>query len=251
MVKLNRKVRLWYNAVRNEMGDFLMENGVINRYNAIRVAVCAVAFCAIATAAQAESAATEGIGGTIMPLGSILDAKTDVGVAKMLKIKEMSGVSLFSIGGPGRAVRINGVADIATYEKIGRKIRALSEAVAPHGIKISSNLTPTMNWGAGHPWRKFTFSTGSVREFAVCQGDEGFRKDFAAKCAAMVREAKPFAHNFSDDFRYFGNGCFCDDHVARFDALTGVKRGRKALAKAMKRALKVETVFLPRSDQKG
>ena len=199
----------------------------------IRYVVGAVTFCAVLVTAQADPAAMEGIGGTIMPLGSILDAKTDVGVAKMLKIKEMSGVSMFSIGGPGRAVRINGVADIATYEKIGRKIRALSEAVAPHGIKISSNLTPTMNWGAGHPWRKFTFATGAVREFAVCPGDEGFRKDFAAKCAAMVREAKPFAHNFSDDFRYFGNGCFCDDHVARFAALTGVKRGRKALAKAI------------------
>ena len=50
-------------------------------------------FCAIATAAQAEPAATEGIGGTIMPLGSILDAKTDVGVAKMLKIKDTPSVT--------------------------------------------------------------------------------------------------------------------------------------------------------------
>ena len=206
-----------------------MDNGM----HTIRVAACAVAFCAIATAAQAESAVTEGIGGTIMPLGGLVDAKTEVAVEKMRKIKEMSGISIFSTGGPGRAVRINGVADLSTYEKIGRKIRALSEAVAPYGIKISSNLTPTMNWGAGHPWRKFTFSTGAVREFAVCPGDEGFRKDFAEKCAAMVREAKPFAHNFSDDFRYFGNGCFCDDHVERFAALTGVKRGRKALAKAI------------------
>ena len=77
------------------------------------------------------------------------------------------------------------MADIATYEKIGRKIRALSEAVAPHGIKISSNLTPTMNWGAGHPWRKFTFATGTVREFAVCPGDEGFRKEAEAYLATL------------------------------------------------------------------
>ena len=192
-----------------------------------------VALLASSLQAVGDHLPSEGIGGTIMPLGGLVDAKTEVAVEKMRKIKEMSGISIFSTGGPGRAVRINGVADLSTYVKIGRKIRAMSEAAAPYGIKISSNLTPTMNWGAGHPWRKFTFASGAVREFAVCPGDEGFRKDFAEKCAAMVREAKPFAHNFSDDFRYFGNGCFCDDHVKRFAALTGVKRGRKALAKAI------------------
>ena len=174
-----------------------------------------------------RSGGGEGIGGTIMPLGGLVDAKTEVAVEKMRKIKEMSGISSFSTGGPGRAVRINGVADLSTYVKIGRSIRAMSEAAAPYGIKIASCLTPTMNWGAGHPWRKFTFADGSVREFAVCPGDEGFRRDFAEKCAVLVREAKPFAHNFSDDFRYFGNGCFCDDHVRRFAALTGVADGSK------------------------
>ena len=176
---------------------------------------------------------SEEVGGTIMPLGGLMAAKTEVVVEKMLKIQEMSGISIFSVGGPGRAVRINGVADLATYEKIGRRIRMLNEAAAPYGIKIASCLTPTMNWGGGHPWRKFTFASGAVREFAVCPGDEGFRKDFAEKCAAMVREAKPFAHSFSDDFRYFGNGCFCDDHVRRFAVLTGIDRDRKSLAKAI------------------
>ena len=187
------------------------------------------AFAALNLAACAE----EGIDGTIMPLGGLMEAKTEVAVEKMRKIKEMSGISIFSTGGPGRAVRVNGVADVATYTKIGRKLHAMSEAAAPYGIKIVSTLVPTMNWGAGHPWRKFTFASGAVREFAVCPGDEGFRKDFAAKCAVLVREAQPFAHNFSDDFRYFGNGCFCDDHVKRFAALTGVERGRPALAKAL------------------
>ena len=186
-------------------------------------------FAALNLAACAE----EGIGGTIMPLGGLIDAKTEVAVEKMRKVKEMSGISIFSTGGPGRTVRVNGVADLSVYVNIGRKIHAMSEAAAPYGIKIVSTLVPTMNWGAGHPWRKFTFASGAVREFAVCPGDEGFRKDFAEKCAAMVREAKPFAHNFSDDFRYFGNGCFCDDHVKRFAALTGIERGRKALAKAL------------------
>ena len=143
-------------------------------------------FAALNLAACAE----EGIGGTIMPLGGLIDAKTEVAVEKMRKVKEMSGISIFSTGGPGRTVRVNGVADLSVYVNIGRKIHAMSEAAAPYGIKIVSTLVPTMNWGAGHPWRKFTFASGAVRDFAVCPGDEGFRKDFAAKCAAMVREAK-------------------------------------------------------------
>ena len=175
----------------------------------------------VAVLLAASCPADEGIGGTIMPLSGVVEAKTEVAVEKMRRIQEMSGISIFSVGGPGRAVRINGVADLATYERIGRRIRAMSEAAAPYGIKIASCLTPTMNWGAGHPWRKFTFADGSVREFAVCPGDEGFRRDFAEKCAAMTREAKPFAHSFSDDFRYFGNGCFCDDHLRRFAELVG------------------------------
>ena len=73
-------------------------------------------------AVRAEPASMEGIGGAIMPLGGLVEAKTEVAVEKMRKIQEMSGISIFSTGGPGRAVRVNGVADMSVYTNIGRKI---------------------------------------------------------------------------------------------------------------------------------
>ena len=54
--------------------------------------ICLVAFAALDLAAFAG----EGIGGTIMPLGGLMEAKTEVAVEKMRKIKEMSGISIFS-----------------------------------------------------------------------------------------------------------------------------------------------------------
>ncbi len=97
-----------------------------------------------------------------MPFGlGAFGGDTDKIAERLREVKARGGISRFVMSGPGHAVRVNGVADIATYAKIGRKIHALSEAAAPYGKKIVSSLVPTMNWGAGHPWRKFTFANGN------------------------------------------------------------------------------------------
>ena len=129
----------------------------------VKLLMFLVAFAALDLAVSAG----EGIGGTIMPLGGLVEAETEVAVEKMRKVKEMSGISIFSVGGPGRTVRVNGVADLSVYVNIGRKIHAMSEAAAPYGIKIVSTLVPTMNWGAGHPWRNEGSAPRRRRNLAV------------------------------------------------------------------------------------
>ena len=54
------------------------------------------------------------------------------------------------------------------------------------GAEVLYKMMPTLNCGINHPWRKFTLADGKVREFTACPGEEGFRKDFAAKCAAVA-----------------------------------------------------------------
>ena len=183
----------------------------------------------------AVACAIEEIGGTVMPLSGQVSQEGAQGIAQRLRaIKARGGISRFVLSAPGHSVRVKGMMDVAGYAEIGRRLRAIKDAVAGDGIDVGYMMLPTMNCGIHHPWRKFTLADGSVREFTACPGDEEFRRDFAAKCAAVDRELHPFAHMFGDDFRYFGNGCFCEDHLRRFSEKTGVKRSRQELVRALK-----------------
>ena len=179
------------------------------------------------------TASAEEIGGAVLPMSM----QGDVGevVQKIRAVKARGDISRFVLSSPGHSVRVNGMMDVEGYARIGRKLRAIREAVAADGIEVGYMMLPTINCGINHPWRKFTFADGTERAFTACPGEEGFRRDFAAKCAAVDAEAKPPYHMFGDDFRYWGFGCFCDRHLRRFEEQTGVKRDRPALVRELKR----------------
>ena len=178
-------------------------------------------------------AAEETIGGTVLPMSMRDGVQT---VAQRLKaIKARGDISRFALSAPGHAVRVNGIMGVDGYTQIGHKLRAIQEAVAADGIAVGYMMLPTMNCGINHPWRKFTSVDGTERAFTACPGEAGFRRDFAAKCAAVDAVAKPPFHMFGDDFRYWGFGCFCEDHLRRFAEKTGVSRDRPTLARELKR----------------
>ena len=191
-----------------------------------------LAFC-IAVGGLGSGAAEETIGGTVLPMSMRGDVQTMV--QRLKDIKARGDISRFALSAPGHAVRVGGIMDISGYVQIGRKLRAIQEAVSADGIAVGYMMLPTINCGINHPWRKFTFADGSERAFTVCPGEEGFRRDFAAKCAAVDAVAKPPFHMFGDDFRYWGFGCFCDGHLRRFAERTGVLRDRQTLAQGLKR----------------
>ena len=181
--------------------------------------------------AASESYLSEDVGGTIMPIGS--GDSVNVISARMRIVKERSGISRFTMSGPGHNVRLNGMRDVSYYAELGRKMREVQERVREHDIKIGYKMLPTTNCGIKHPFTKFTYSSGAVREFTACPGDENFRKDFAAKCAALAKEARPFIYLVDDDFRYHADGCWCENHLHRFSELTGVEPTRKAVLAAI------------------
>ena len=177
----------------------------------------------------------EEVGGTVMPFGgSAFGGDADKSAERMRIVKERGGISRFVISGIGSSVRVNGIKGPEVYTTLGRHIAAVQRKVAADGIKIGFFMSPTLNCGINHPWAKFMNYDGSERAFTACPGEEGFRKDLAAKAAALSAEAHPFLYLMEDDFRYWGMGCFCANHIRRFAEQTGVKRDRAALVKALR-----------------
>ena len=153
---------------------------------------------------------------------------------RLCEVKARGGISRFVMSGPGHRVRVNGIMDVEGYAALGRRIGEIQRKVAADGILIGYKMMPTMNCGINHPWRKFTLADGKVREFTSCPGEEGFRKDFAAKCAAIAGAGRPFLYLMDDDFRYYSLGCFCEDHLRRFAEISGVTRNRKEMVAALR-----------------
>ena len=173
--------------------------------------------------------------GTVTPW-SLCDAGVnDAEVAESLRhVKERTGISKFVLYGPGHSVRQEGLLDVAGYRELGRRVRNVKEAVAADGIEVGYLMLPTMNAGVNHPWQSTVRPEGTVRPFTPCPGETGFREAFAAKCAALAAECRPFLYMMEDDFRFFFGGCFCTNHLKRFAALTGVSRTREELVKALR-----------------
>ena len=181
------------------------------------------------------AAPAEDVGGTVTPYSlNAFNGDADAIADALREVKRRGGISRFVMSGPGHKVRVNGMLDAEGYAALGRRIGELRRKVAPDGILIGYKMMPTTNCGINHPWRKFTLADGKVRAFTACPGDEGFRKDFAAKCAAVAGAGKPFLYLMDDDFRYFTLGCFCEDHLRRFAEISGVSRGREELVKALR-----------------
>ena len=196
---------------------------------AVCVALLSVVFSAFAASEIEE------VGGTVMPFGgSAFGGDADKAAERMRIVKERGRISRFVMSGIGSSVRVNGIKGPEDYTDLGRHIAAVQEKVAADGIKIGFFMSPTLNCGINHPWAKFRNFDGTERAFTACPGEEGFRKDLAAKAAALAVEAHPFLFLMEDDFRYWGLGCFCPRHLSRFSRLSGVNRGRVALIKALR-----------------
>ena len=193
-----------------------------------------LAACAVGSVCAAGMKDREEVGGTVMPFGgSAFGGDADKAAERMRIVKERGGISRFVMSGIGSSVRVNGIKGPEAYTTLGRHIAAVQRKVAADGIKIGFFMSPTLNCGINHPWAKFTNFDGTERAFTACPGEEGFRKDLAAKAAALAAEAHPFLYLMEDDFRYWGMGCFCANHIRRFAEQTGVKRDRAELVKAL------------------
>ena len=195
--------------------------------------------CLVAVLAAAVAA---GDVDTVMPYSLSACGGEPAAIAERLRVmKERSGISRYVLSGPSHVVRVTGMLDEAGYAALGKKVRAIAELVRKDGIEVGYLMMPTMNCGINHPWRHYVRKDGAERAFTPCPADEGFRAAFAAKCAAVAREGRPFLYMMEDDFRYFFEGCFCEEHRRRLAA--GEERHAmymkdlKAIAAAAERAI--------------
>ena len=152
---------------------------------------------------------------TVVPMCIGLDAKTEDVASAILGIHARSGVDRFVLHGPGHGVRTSGFCDEEGYRGLGRRVKAVQDAVAEKGIRVGFLMGPMMNVGINHPWTRCVCEDGRERPFTACPGDPDFRKAFAAHCAAVAAECRPFLYMMEDDFRLFGGrGCHCARHKA-------------------------------------
>ncbi|MGI6496997.1 MAG: hypothetical protein ACOX5G_13160 [Kiritimatiellia bacterium] len=166
-----------------------------------------------------------------MPVnGCLPDEDAEAVAEKLRRLKASCGIANFVLYGPTHVVRQTGYWDVDDYRKLGRKFRAVADLVRSDGIQTGFFAMPTMNVGVNHPWRAYVRADGQERPFTPCPADPGFRAHFAEKFAAFSAEFRPFLFMMDDDFRYFFDGCFCEEHVRRFADLTGVGRTREELA---------------------
>jgi len=201
---------------------------------------CVRTTCCAAVLLMTVSAAAEGTPiperiGTVTPwsLCDVGKSYADV-VAELRQVKARAGIAKFVLYGPGHAVRQEGLLSVDGYRELGRRVRQVKELVAADGIEVGYLMMPTMNAGVDHPWQSTVRPDGQVRPFTPCPGEAGFREAFAAKCAALAAESRPFLYMMEDDFRFFFGGCFCENHLKRFAALTGVVRTREELVQALR-----------------
>jgi len=152
---------------------------------------------------------------TVLPLGIGMDKTTEAIAETIRDVHARAGVSRVVLHAPGHGVRILGYYDEAGYRAVGRRVKTVQDAVRTEGVEVGFLMGPTMNVGIGHPWTKFIMKDGRERPFTACPGDPVFRKAFAAHCAAVAGECRPFLYMMEDDFRLFGDGCFCERHRAK------------------------------------
>lgn len=170
---------------------------------------------------------------TVVPMGIGTAASTEDVVATVRGVHAKSGISRFALHAPGHTVRLTGYYDTEGYRGLGRRIKAIQDQVRADGIEVGFLMGPTMNVGIRHPWTQFTFANGGTRGFTACAGDPSFQKDFAERCAALAAECKPFLFMMEDDYRFWGTGCFCTNHLARFSRQAGTEWTAETLAEAL------------------
>ena len=170
--------------------------------SAARLSFFVVLILPLVMAAQAESTPMESVGGTVMPFGgSSFGGDAEKAAERMRIVKARGRISRFVMSGIGSSVRVNGMKGPEAYTTLGRHIANVQRKVAADGIQIGFFMSPTLNCGINHPWAKFRNFDGTERAFTACPGEEGFRKDLAAKAAALAAEAHPFLYLMEDDFR--------------------------------------------------
>lgn len=194
--------------------------------SALGVAIVVVT-CVAAKYAAASSPSV------FVPLGIGMDRTTEEVARTMRDVHARVGIDKFVLHAPGHGVRITGAYDEAGYRGVGRRVKAIQDAVSDAGIKVGFLMGPTMNVGINHPWTKFVPANGVTRQFTACPGDPAFRKAFASHCAAVADECRPFHYMMEDDFRFFSDGCHCKEHLKRFGKLKGRTWTRESLREAI------------------
>lgn len=139
---------------------------------------------------------------------------------RLLAVRDLCGISRFALYAPRHVVRLTGVKTPTDYAAYGRTLKALRDRLGPRGITCGYLAMPTINIGIHHPGRDYVCENGATRPFTGCPRDPAFRALLISNLVAVARVAQPPFIMLEDDFRFFGTGCFCTEHLAAFDSRT-------------------------------
>ncbi len=168
----------------------------------------------------------------IMPfmLSPDLDGLCD----ELLRIHSRTGIRRFILAAPGHTVRVTGAVTRETYTKIGERLLAVKERLAPDGIEIGYNAMPTLKCGPGG-FVNITGLNGVVSRISACPLDPAFEEFFLGNMREVAAIAKPFLFMVEDDFTLTNHpgigffGCCCDLHLRAFAERAGRHYSREEL----------------------
>ncbi len=138
-------------------------------------------------------------------------------------------------------------------------IKKAREHLKKLGIKVS--LNPWMTIGhydggktfkSGQNFRGFVGENGSECKVVVCPSDKEWQKYYAELLNFYVETLSPDVIWLEDDFRLAGHrsdkpiklGCFCDEHMKRYNARLGANYDRETFVKLLATDLKVRKAYL-------
>jgi len=144
---------------------------------------------------------------------------------------------------------------IETHEEIADAFAVMGEAFRKLGIRVSLQITNTLGHGQsvemcdstgllyeGSPARRMIGHDGQRADFCLCCTDPVMRDYTAREIKAYASRVKPHTVWIDDDLRPEYHHpvlypCFCEDCMARFNALHQSAHSREALVKLINRDL--------------
>ncbi|MBR0143485.1 MAG: hypothetical protein IJM21_04840 [Clostridia bacterium] len=120
------------------------------------------------------------------------------------------------------------------------RIRRVKEQGFSSGINVLSTLghhTERLDEMVKGDWRRLTNVEGEECAGSFCPGDARYREEYVKPLYEIYAAAAPDFIWVDDDVRYghfpVGNGCFCRECVARFNARSGTSYTREELKTAL------------------
>jgi hypothetical protein len=144
---------------------------------------------------------------------------------------EQYGFRRFALNSPGGGWRSVGYPPKEHYISQANLFNEVQKAVKPLGIECGWWIGLTLKSGKTEGFQSVVKADGSEHPFSNCPQGKAFQQRFVSDIADFAAQAKPAFIILEDDYSMVtAFGCFCDEHMKRFNERHGYAFTREELA---------------------